>query len=196
MEQWYCAEVLPSLVRLAPGSTVSSYEKWQRSLLSRPQRHAWGVQEHLWSRGFRTFNPTCLERRFLVRYRRHDTVERPLFPGYMFVEFDPYYHIWQRMLTARGMLGLVKGPGSEMPARVDPLAMKRLIALAGDGPVRDEKWMEAFPAASLVKITKGAWQGWTGNVDRTAQERVWVLLQMFGVMRPVEFSADALEMAG
>ena len=65
--------------------------------------------EHLRSRGYDEFSPHYVsESRWSDRRKR---IERPLFPGYVFSRFDPYYRL--PVLTVPGVVGILgfgKGP--------------------------------------------------------------------------------------
>lgn len=165
---WYCAEVEPNRSHFMIKDLVKA--------------------------GFTAFYPTCLERRFRARTRSHENIIRPLFPGYAFVSCGGE-QVHQEILKARGVLGLIRGAGSELPCPVNPRAMERLLALAAAGPLKDDRWMLAFAPGQRVKVLEGAWQGFEGPVDRCVKERVWVLMSLFGRVSPVEMQAGALEAA-
>lgn len=193
MEHWYCAEV-----ELSPIGKSELESSSVRELATKMKAtFSLRAELELAKIGFASFNPTCLERKFRQRTRTHQNIVRPLFPGYLFVKHDPYFQVFQRMLDARGVLGLIKGAGSDMPARVNPAAMVRLQGLAAAGPIKDDRWMQAFAPQQDVVVTaeKGPWQGWRGKVQKSDKERVWVLMEIFGAKRPVEFPASALEAA-
>ena len=88
----------------------------------RPQREAHAVHELL-DLGFKAFHPTYTKRVGKGATRR--IVERPILPGYCFVEFDRLGQGWERCWAAKSIFGIL-GQGST-PLAVPMEAIIRYI---------------------------------------------------------------------
>jgi len=118
-------------------------------------RHEKTVTEVLRNKGFATFLP--LYSSIQVSGRRESAVSLPLFPGYVFCQFDPN---GRRMpiLTTPGVVYVV-GLGGE-PSAVDPLELDAIRAVMKSGMIT-EPW-PFLTQGQRVRVTRGSLEGLTG----------------------------------
>ena len=129
--------------------------------------------DHLVRQGFEIFSPKLRSGRS-ARNGRKQTVLRPLFPGYVFISFDPSTVRWQAIDSTFGVSRLVRF--GDRPARLQDGLVDRLKELSSDGYITFE---DDLQPDDQVKILAGPFDEWIGQVVRLAEgDRVVVLLQM------------------
>lgn len=113
-------------------------------------------------------------------------VERKLFPGYVLVKMIMTDESWHVVRNVRGVTGFV-GPGSKPVALTDD----EIRGLGVDKRAVDV----SFSVGDSVRITDGALDGFIGTVDElsTEQNRVRVIVSMFGRDTPVELELGQVE---
>lgn len=112
----------------------------------------------------------------LLRCEDEDTGRiSPLFPGYIFV-FAP--DRWQWLCSTYGILDVVLGSGGA-PAQL-PLGqmeeLQRRTNVRGYVPVSRHK----FAVGQRVRITEGSFWDRVGLYQATAQDRIFILLELLG----------------
>ncbi len=136
--------------------------------------------------------PVFLPQQMVTRRQRGRFVEalQPLFPGYLFVSFDPASGGWRKINATYGITRLVAF-GSD-PAPVPPALVAELMARCdGEGQLQPPT---AFAPGDSVRVTKGPFADFVARIEKLdSQERVWLLLDILG--RPTRVSAqlDALQ---
>jgi transcriptional antiterminator RfaH len=132
------------------------------------------AERHLARQGFRVFAPS--EERTCRHARKFYTSVRPLFPGYIFVSFDPATVRWRAINGTRGVARLVSFRRDE-PAQV-PLALISGMMMRCDsrGRLLPPRLLNA---GDLVKVTGGPFAELIGRVESIAPDRrIWVLLDL------------------
>ncbi len=140
------------------------------------------AEEGLRRKGFQPFNPKCYAQR-VVRGARTWT-ERPYIPGYIFVQFDPVEdNHWPTINFVRGIQTLLYS-ANEKPARIRDAAMAVLLDRCNGDRVKaediDAALSKIVPIGSVVRVVAGSFEGFTGRVEWSDQDRVRVLLSLFG----------------
>ncbi len=148
------------------------------------------VIRNLKQQGFEHFLPLLEQTQ-----RRQDkfvTMLRPLFPGYVFVSFDPAHGHWRAINSTYGITRLVsftKEPAIVAPQIISEL-MKRCDA---DGKLRPPQKLKEGDA---VKMTEGPFAEFVATVEKIASDqRVWVLIDLMGRSMRVAVKMDALQTA-
>lgn len=145
------------------------------------------AETNLRRQGFATFLPLEAETR--ARAGKFVTVERPLFPGYIFVGFDVAKGSWRAVNSTAGITRLVsfgKVPApvpsaivADLQARCDPAG--RLIAKTRLQP------------GDQVRVTRGPFAELIAEIETVAPDRrVWVLLDVMGGRTRVGLGPDQL----
>jgi transcriptional antiterminator RfaH len=160
-ERWYLVQVKPNGYRLA-----------ERNLLRQ---------------GFACFQP--MARATERRGAHFRPVSRPLFPGYLFVAFDPARAPWRKINSTAGVARLLslgnvpqevpRGLVAELRARLDA---EGHVILADNVEVGDR-----------VEIQSGPFAGFLGEVARLAPEaRAHLLVDLMG--RRAQVTAQLAEL--
>ena len=133
------------------------------------------AQRNLERQGFATFLP--LEEETRARAGRFVTATRPLFPGYLFVSFDPARGLWRAVNSTQGVARLVsagKAPAPVPMGLVDGLKRR----CDTEGVLQPPAALEA---GKRVAVTKGPFAAFLGEVETIEPDRrVWVLLDIMG----------------
>lgn len=138
------------------------------------------VLAHLRRQGFEAVLPRrSVDRRVGTRFRR---VNEPLFPGYVFVTFDPADPASRAIHSTRGisrLIGSERGPTALPAGFVETL----MASCDCDGLVVPE---EVLPEGSDVRVLTGPFAGLVGKIlSSSAGERVAVLLTLLASERSV-----------
>lgn len=155
------------------------------------------AEASLGSKGFTVFNPKYYTER-LTRGRRTWT-ERCYIPGYVFVRFDPVEdERWPQINFARGIQTLLYS-SVERPAPIRDKAMDVLINRCNGDRVKAEELDFALsrvvPVGSVVRVGEGPFEGFIGKVVWSAEDRLRVVLSLFGRQTKVALSNKAVELA-
>jgi transcriptional antiterminator RfaH len=132
--------------------------------------------DHLDRQGFSVFCPRQMETR--RRAGRFIEVEAPLFPGYVFITFDPDTAPWRAINSTRGISRLVTF-GAASPSPVPDALIQALMARCDEtGALVPQA---QFAAGEQVKLVGGPFADFAAKVETmAAQSRVWVLLDIMG----------------
>lgn len=140
--------------------------------------------------GFRTFMP--LRETTVRQGRTVRDVLRPLFPGYIFVEFSPKVTQWRGINNTFGVLSLISGR-IDAPTSVPPDLMKAL--LAGCDETNKLLPPEVFLAGRSVRVLSGPFKDFLAKVQQTSDdERVRLLLDLMGRAVLIDCAARDLEL--
>lgn len=165
LSPWYLAQIKPNSYRIA--------------------------ERNLKRQGFFVFSPTQQETR--KRTGHFISVVRPLFSGYLFVSFAPKSAPWRAINSTYGVCRLVT-LGQTAPRPV-PTNLISVLMLRCD---RDGRLL---PPAILapgdkIRLTSGPFVDFVTRVETiSADQRVWVLLDIMGRATKVAVSAQCLQKA-
>ena len=131
---------------------------------------------HLKRQGFETFSPVLLESPDRQQQKR--TAERPLFPGYLFVHFDPNLNGWSAINSTRGVSRLILND----PRRPRPLPDELIRALQArcdaDQNYQGENDLEV---GDRVRVLTGPFAELVTKIETLpSAERVDVLIDLMG----------------
>lgn len=135
--------------------------------------------------GFATFVP--FERRTERVGNRFRTAEKPVFPGYLFVKFDPGTDRWQKINSTLGISRLVSF--GNRPAPVPDDLMDGLIVrfAKADAHLPDLK------AGDEVTVRCGPFAEFLGNIEAVdANRRILLLIDVMGRNTRLTLHADQL----
>lgn len=150
------------------------------------------AERNLSRQGFALFSP--FEQLSVRRGQQFKLVQKPLFPGYVFVNPIAGSAPWQSINATYGVSRLV-ALTPNAPAPVPPDLMTSLMLrcdAAGKLLPR-----QAFQEGQAVRITGGPFTDFIGTVESMApQQRVWLLLDILGTSTRVAISDRDLRLAG
>ncbi|MBJ7494255.1 MAG: hypothetical protein JHC77_04420 [Opitutales bacterium] len=120
-------------------------------------------------------------------HEKNKEVIEPLFPGYIFVKFNPE-DSQGTVKSTRGVLHLVTKNGKAVD--VDHKVIDELKALGPDGIL--SMLDEELKVGAKIKVIRGIFAGSEGEVLKlaTPQKRIAVLLTLLGAQQSVEMPMD------
>lgn len=162
--------------------------------------------EELNDGGFETYLPVRRVRGFLQR-RRRLIVEfhKPLMPGYLFLATERHRTVPWGWIRDNRLMRHVGRPlhGSDGPLRIPSQLVIQISVdeMAGEfdetGSTKREnhrKLVDRFTEGSKFRITEGVFQNYMALAECvTAQDRIRVLVTLFGRLTTVEFDPHQLE---
>ncbi|WP_375700191.1 transcription termination/antitermination protein NusG [Pseudophaeobacter sp. TrK17] len=149
------------------------------------------AQQHLLRQGFTCFGPTQRERRHLAQLQKSKQVVRPLFPGYLFVQFSADQPGWQSINSTRGVSRLLLQGRNKLQALPSPF-MAGLLARCDEAGILIET--EDFKPGDRVRLLSGPFADFVTTVESfESQERLRVLFDLMG--REIRVSVPAVSVA-
>ena len=143
------------------------------------------AERNLKRQGFETFLPLAeVTRRKSTKFVNE---LRPLFPGYMFVTFDPSDAPWRKINSTQGVSRLVSFDGRPKPVP---------SALTSELQARCDEAGKLLPVTDLevgaeIKISSGPFSEFVGTVEAIdPDKRVWVLLELMGQKSKVKLESS------
>ncbi len=115
------------------------------------------------------------------------TVERKVFPGYVFVKMVMTDESWHLVRNVRGVTGFV-GSGN----KAVPLSDEEIASIG----VEKHDVVVGYEVGDTVKVIDGPLDGFFGTVEEIEVEkyRVRVIVSMFGRETPVDLDFDQVEL--
>lgn len=148
------------------------------------------ARDHIQRQGFKCFLPMMAT----------NSGQKPLFPRYLFTEFDPAVQQWRCINGSRGVLWLLEAMDDElgyrMPIPVPRKAMDTILGLYAGEPYDDRKIRRLPAVGSPVRLLENAkaFAGLNGTfLEMAPHDRVKVLLNMLGAKVPVVVPIDNIE---
>ncbi|WP_411976628.1 transcription termination/antitermination protein NusG [Sulfitobacter faviae] len=131
---------------------------------------------HLRRQGFDTFSPALVHRPHNQPNKLR--AARPLFPGYLFVNFDPNQNGWTAINSTRGVSRLILND----PRRPRPLPAELIRALQNRwDPRNDHKGEDDLAVGDCVRILTGPFAELVTKIEALpSAERVGVLIDLMG----------------
>jgi transcriptional antiterminator RfaH len=103
---------------------------------------------------------------------------RPLFPGYLFVEFDLAVNGWQAIRSTLGVSRLVTGPDGA-PGPMAEGAIRELLARIDENEVIQPP--QDLTVGDTVKVLSGPFADWVARIERLPEkDRVVLMFEMMG----------------
>lgn len=163
-------------------------------------RHEAAVEKAIQGLDFRTLLPLCFWYR--NHARRYERVSGPLFPCYLFAEFDPSQDAWVPIVRKHGqdgvrtILGMTENAGRPTPVHAGIIDDIRALLSAHHGEVRLEpERKQRFSRNDAVRILNGPFSGLAGIVVRDQRARVKCLLDLFGRQTEICFPRESIALA-
>lgn len=163
--------------------TYSGYENKVTANLER-KVHSLGMEDQI----FRVLVP--MENEVEYKDGKKKVTKKKVFPGYVLVEMIMNDRSWYVVRNTPGITGFV-GSGTKPTALTDA-EVKQILKSMGEEDSRTKINVEVN---QNVRITEGAFEGWTAMVSEINEERskLKVLVNMFGRETPVELDFTQIE---
>lgn len=150
------------------------------------------AEEELAKQGFVVFAPTVWERR--TKNRKIIREEVPMFPGYIFVRLDLARDPWGLIRATRGIhdAGLI----GMRPGKPSPMPDALIAFVAANAAELNEEFIARAKASLKGKtllVTAGAWAGFRGECTMHRNDRIRLLLSLFGRPTEVEMPTSRVE---
>ena len=123
--------------------------------------------------------------------RKITTVEKPLFPRYMFVRIDIDNHQWRSVNGTRGVVSLMTQ--NNKPVSVRDTIIDILQAEQGDSGVLTLKALNHFAPGSKVRFIDGAFEGYDAIVQKMFDDKTRVQLLLSFLGRETSVSAPLMD---
>ena len=130
------------------------------------------------------------EKVFHVKDGKKTVREKVYFPGYIMIEANlvgEIPHMIKSLPSVIVFLGEVKG-GSPVPLR--QAEVNRMLGKVDELSVSQENQAIPYNMCETVKVTDGAFKGFTGTIENINEEKrkVEVMVKIFGRKTPIELS--------
>ena len=147
------------------------------------------AEENLTRQGFESFCPKRLESR--VRGGRRLSTMLPLFPGYLFVSFDPSAQGWTAINGTRGVSRLLL-VNPRTPTPLPPEFMAGLMARC------DEQGVIGAPpdldVGDTIRVVSGAFADTIARIETLQDsERLQILMDLMGRQSRVSVARHSVE---
>jgi transcriptional antiterminator RfaH len=144
---------------------------------------------HIMRQGFDAYLPRYLKRR--RHARKTDTVQKPLFPGYLFVGMDPEHARWRALNSTIGVSELICHSGVPAPVPDQIIGDIRRHEDESGYVVLGER--AGLKPGDKVRITDGTMADQVGIFDAPSdQHRAFLLLELLGRQVRVKMPLTAL----
>lgn len=143
------------------------------------------AERNLRRQDFKTFLP--MEEQTRRSGGKFVTRKQPLFPGYIFVEFDPTDGVWRAINSTYGIARLVSFGDAPAPVP-DGLVAELQARFGGQRSPSSDKQLNP---GDKVSIIKGPFSDFVAEVEKTSPDRrVWVLMEIMGSQTRIAVDSD------
>nr|WP_314074755.1 transcription termination/antitermination NusG family protein [uncultured Roseococcus sp.] len=154
--------------------------------------HPNGPRKQRWE----AFCPEVYERRTSTDRDGRERTRRvlvPMFPGYIFVRFDIARDPWRKIVSAKGVARIL----GAHPERPTPLRSDLIIAIASNAAELNAEFQKAaeavHPKGAALRVTKGPWAGFQGVCLWHKNDRIKLMMTLFGQDTATEMPAADVE---
>ena len=123
---------------------------------------------------------------------------RPLFPGYLFVQFDPDHGPWRQVNSTRGVAHLVR-LGAEPSTVPNEIVEALMVQCDKQNILRQtsETQSSQLHAGDQAQVTQGPFSGFIATIsDIEPNNRVNTLIEIMGQTTKVAINTGALQPIG
>jgi transcriptional antiterminator RfaH len=143
--------------------------------------------KNLNQQGFKTFLP--LRHSTSRKTSRFISTTQPLFPGYMFIQFDKAESEWHKINSTFGVLRLVTF--NNILKSVPSIFMNKMMKRCDlSGKLRS---VNKLSKGDQVKVLDGPFASFIATVEKyESDQRIWVLMDLMGRKTKIQTTSDAL----
>lgn len=183
---WYSyVNVIAKLGVVQGCHSLDLLKKWFL-LQFKPKSHRL-AERNLNRQGFESFLP--LHEVTKYKYNRYVGDLRPLFPGYMFVAFDPETGPWRQINSTIGVSKLVSFGDQPSPIPLD-LISGLMARCSSDGKLLPPNQLNK---GDPVQLLTGPFANYIAKIETIdADQRVWVLMELMGRVTRISVDSNQL----
>ena len=146
------------------------------------------AERNLNRQGFESFLPLLEVTKY--KYNRYVSDLRPLFPGYMFVAFNPESGPWGQINSTIGVSKLVSFGPQPSPVPLD-LMSGLMLRCNADGKILPPNLLKKDDA---VQVLTGPFTNYIAKVETIdAEQRIWILMELMGRVTRISVDANQLQ---
>lgn len=156
------------------------------------------AESNLKAQGYKTYCPLKLTDK--RKRRKTDTLTEPLFPRYMFISMEEGEDSFYPVSKTPGVARIIKLTEREIdgviylyPTQVPDYIIENLREIEDKCGIHVTK--HDYQAGDRVRIKGGAFDNYEALIQATAQDRVIILLDIIGKLRPVKMAYHEVEPA-
>ncbi len=158
---------------------------------TQPQKEDFAY-ENLRAQGFDVYLPKFEKKR--THARKTEIIRAPLFPRYVFVNFDSSNTQWRAINGTRGVISLITCGAN--PAKVHDEIIPSIKARQNESGLINAEQLGLFTVGKTVHITNGPFQGHTATLNTlTGDQRGELLINFMQRDMRVRISLHDLEAA-
>ena len=136
------------------------------------------------------FSPTVAEERLEGRQKRRVVRDLRLYPGYVFVKFNPHRERWRSFNGTVGCGKLLGANSDNLPLALPRGFVEELQGLQAGGlltAVRADAVVHHFVKDQSVLVRSGSWAGHTGEFSRYRKGSLVLFMTLFSQRVELEF---------
>ena len=146
------------------------------------------AERNLHRQGFESFLP--MQEITKHKYNRYISDLCPLFPGYMFVAFDPGSGPWKQINCTIGVSKLVSFGDQPSPVPLN-LMSNLMLRCDADGKLLPP---ERLKNGDAVRLLTGPFANYIAKVETIdAEQRIWVLMELMGRVTRISVDPNKLQ---
>lgn len=150
------------------------------------------AEENLARQGFLSFCPKRLES--VIRNSKRMSKEAPLFPGYLFVQFDPSEGGWTSINATRGITRLIISD-IRKPTPLPATFMAGLMARCDDGGLIGAP--PDLEVGDTIRVLSGPFADTIARIETLQDgERIQILMDLMGRETRISMGKDRVEKLG
>lgn len=147
------------------------------------------AEENLMRQGFESFCPKRIES--ILRRGRRSAKRVPLFPGYLFVAFDPGSRGWTSLHATRGVARLIV-TDIRKPTPLPSSFMAGLMARCDDQGVLGAP--PCLAQGDRIRLLSGPFADTVASIEKLEDgDRIRILMDLMGRQTPISISTSQVE---
>lgn len=154
------------------------------------------IENELLRAGLSEFVPQVLipmEKVYQIKNGKKTSKERSFYPGYILMQADLVGEVAPLIKGINGVVGFLGTKDEPVPLRASEVS--RILGTVDDQTDKGETAVEPFIVGEIVKVTDGAFSGFSGNIEEVYEERkkLKVMVKIFGRPTPLELNYVQVE---
>lgn len=154
------------------------------------------IENELLRAGLSEFVPQVLipmEKVYQIKNGKKTSKERSFYPGYILMQADLVGEVAPLIKAINGVVGFLGTKDEPVPLRSSEVS--RILGTVDEQTDKGETAVEPFIVGETVKVTDGAFSGFSGAIEEVYEERkkLKVMVKIFGRPTPLELNYVQVE---